>query len=406
MTLVCIATAVGQIIISSCQLKLRKLERGNMFNSSLSKSSLAAETLLAPWVPLSERVTAHWCHSRDLLPDSGRRASCMFHHICVVPHPDPNNEKKHEIQWIYLTNQEKNLKDASFSLGIGPHSEEESLYFEPVGMSPSEFSIKYPGSNYVNRTSVLFYEYNAENFGHMLTDVLMPIFVALDNFDLLSENFAMIRYSMKHAIGWSCDFQRVLYPDGKVGARCDHFYEMMEQLMRSPLKVLNGTSFQPTCYETAVVGMPMYSDDCLEPSHGRKQDSWSLCNHGRQNQFWKYRAFILNKVGVSVAPPTRHKITITIRNDKKRGLSNLYELIGLVEKKYGKEMEIVSVEWDKLSIAEQFELIRTTTVHLSPPGGVSFISLFLPRWATSIRLYSMQYRLEYHIFHYLGYITV
>lgn len=69
-------------------------------------------------------------------------------------------------------------------------------------------------------------------------------------------------------------------------------------------------------------------------------------------------------------------------------------------------MEIVVVQWEKLSLKEQLDLARSTTVHLTPPGGVSFVSIFLPRWSTSIRLYSDKYMMEWNFMNYLGYIAV
>ena len=181
---------------------------------------------------------------------------------------------------------------------------------------------------------------------------------------------------------------------------------MVPELMRGELRVLNGTTVQPTCFETLVVGMAMYSDDCLEGSHGRNKDVWSLCNIGHQHQFWRFRNYMLGNVDVSLEPPVKHKITITVRLDA-RVLKNLDDLIATIQHTYQSEdiVEIVVVEWHKLSLKEQLELISTTTVHITPAGGVSMISLFLPRWSTSIRLYSVEFMLDYHIVNYLGYFT-
>ena len=274
-------------------------------------------------------------------------------------------------------------------------------------------------------------EYNSENFGHFLTDVLLPIYAALEGFGLeRRDDLHLFRYSIMDAIGWSCDFHRrelaktggISLRYGDVGKHCDRFYAMTPQLVRGhrPLRVLNGTTVEPTCFQDLVVGMPMYSDDCMEGGHGREQDFWSLCNHARQGQFWRFRNYLLqNALGDTEADveqhaPTHHKITITRRKDDIRGLNNFDQLIEQLQEKYGANgngsgndrVEVVVVEWEKLSIQDQLELIRTTTVHITPPGGVSHIALFLPRWATSVRLYSMEYRLEWHIFHYLGYVTV
>jgi len=236
-------------------------------------------------------------------------------------------------------------------------------------------------------------------------DVLLPTYVALESFGLLDDDVQMYRYSIMDAIGWSCDFQKTESPGSY--KNCLRFYEMIPAFMKghNPIRVLNGTSFQPMCFETVVVGMAMYSDDCLEGSHGREQETWSLCNIARQRQFWDYRNYVLTNNGVSLDPPAKHKITITKRSDG-RTLNNLDNLVANIRDVYNITVEIVVVEWPKLSLKEQLELISTTTVHLTPPGGVSMIGVFLPRWSTSIRLYSSEFRLDWHIFHYLGYMTV
>lgn len=363
--------------------------------------------------------TSHWCHSRDFAEESGKRASCLFHHICVVPTDPRRNDRKQEIKFLYVSSDDadgsQEEEDVSFTLGVGPHSVDERVHFVPERVTAELLQSNYPVRQYVKDLSVLFYEYNAENFGHMLTDVLMPIYVLLESFQLEHQPANLFRYSIRDAIGWSCDYHidhgaEVNYAYGNVRAiraHCERFYKLLSQLVggHSPLHVLNETTVQPTCFERLAVGMSMYSDDCLEGSHGRNQDVWSLCNHARQRQFWNFRNYALANAGAKLPPPPRHKITITIRSDAKRGLKNVDELISVIKNKYSAQgIEVVTVEWHKLSLVDQLKLIQTTTVHLTPPGGASFIALFLPKWATSIRLYTREYRMEYHIFHYLGYI--
>jgi len=396
-----------------------------------------------PPLPPNKQFTSHFCHSRDYVDDNAQRASCLFHNVCIVQRPPNSNSRgnnnRHEIEFLYVydngsgnggKNNGQKIKqrikngDASFTLGVGPHSGDERVIFTPVPMSMDKMNIQYPKRKYVTGTSVLFYEYNAENFGHVLSDVLLPIYVALQGFGM--ENYrdiTLFRYSIMDAIGWSCDYhRRILDEEGEISARygnvgkhCDRFYKMIPEFMpaeKRPLQVLNGTTVQPTCFQKLVVGMPMYSDDC-DVGFERETDQWSLCNHARQGQFWQFRNYLLqNVLGSSYDEgnvPVHHKITITQRNDKIRGLANFDQLIGKLREKYevvdGSKVEVVVVQWEKLSLKDQLDLARSTTVHLTPPGGVSFIALFLPRWSTSIRLYSDEYMMEWNIMNYLGYIA-
>ena len=371
-------------------------------------------TVIGPPEEEKARLTSHWCHSRDFLPDAGSRSTCLFHHLCIIR--APSSSSKQEVQWLYVvdsdTKKNEPLRDTSFSLGVGHMSTSypNELNFQPVPISIELLQSKFPKRRYIQGTSVVYFEYNSENFGHMLTDVLMPIYSALESFGLEGMDVNLFRYSIQAAKPWSCDYHRNLpgIGYGDVGAHCDHFYGMMANLTKGhkPIQVLNGTTVHPTCFQNLVVGTPLYSDDCLEPSHGRKQDQWQLCNHGRQRQFWNFRNYVLTNAGVNPAsPPTKHKITITKPSVNRRSLSNLDDLIFLIRKKYS-DMEVVVTDWASMSIADQLDLIQSTTVHITPPGGISFIAIFLPRWATSIRLYKKDFRIDWHFFHYLGYLTV
>ena len=68
-------------------------------------------------------------------------------------------------------------------------------------------------------------------------------------------------------------------------------------------------------------------------------------------------------------------------------------------------VRVTVVDWATISLEEQLLLIGDATVLLTPPGGVSFISWYLPRGATSIRLGKADSaRMEWNTFNYLGYI--
>lgn len=362
-------------------------------------------------------TSTHFCHSRDLLPDGGKRASCVFQNLCVVP--SATNSSRTHVDWLYISDNPP--VDTSFTLGVGPHSVDERLYFQPIHVTPSQFQSQHNDKKKIIKgTSVVFYEYNAENFGHMLMDVLLPIFSALDGFDLLQRRYVhLFRYSIPDPLAYSCDFQIAPPAEWKEAFKnsaknCARFYgQLAEMFYGDPSKeiqVLDAVDIaknkMPICFEELLVGMSQYSDDCMEGSHGREQDSWSLCNHGRQSQFWRFRAYVLQKLGISNAPPKSHKITVTKRGKGiiSRVVDNIDDLITTLRNEFGDHAEVEVVEWHRLTIVEQVQLATRTTVLVTPPGGVSFISIFLPRWATTIRLYSHEFRMEWHIMHYLGYI--
>ena len=279
---------------------------------SVFDSSGANLIAFAPMKSTTPRnlTSAHFCHSRDLLSDGGKRASCVFRNLCVVP--NATNSSPTHVDWLYISDSPP--IDASFTLGVGPHSVDERIYFEPIHVTPSQFQSEHNDKKtFIKGTSVVFYEYNAENFGHMLMDVLLPIFSALDGFDLLRRDIQLFRYSMPDPIGFSCDFQMAAPPEWKEqfknsAKNCARFYGQLTQMFYGDtgkeIQVLDAVDIAkkgtPICFDELLVGMSQYSDDCLEGSHGRNQDSWSLCNHGRQSQFWRFRSYVLGKLKISI----------------------------------------------------------------------------------------------------------
>jgi hypothetical protein len=67
-------------------------------------------------------------------------------------------------------------------------------------------------------------------------------------------------------------------------------------------------------------------------------------------------------------------------------------------------VDVVLTDFGGMDLAAQVELMSGTTVHISGPGGGSFIGFYLPRGATQIRLYAADFPLDYQIFNALGYI--
>ncbi|GAB5363334.1 hypothetical protein AAMO2058_000873800, partial [Amorphochlora amoebiformis] len=61
---------------------------------------------------------------------------------------------------------------------------------------------------YVSNTHVLYVSYNAENFGHFLSDELFPAFSMMEAFDELDYNIQMIRRELDNPIIYSCEYQR------------------------------------------------------------------------------------------------------------------------------------------------------------------------------------------------------
>ncbi|KAJ3028263.1 UNVERIFIED_CONTAM: hypothetical protein HDU68_002070 [Siphonaria sp. JEL0065] len=92
--------------------------------------------------------------------------------------------------------------------------------------------------------------------------------------------------------------------------------------------------------------------------------------------------------------PVNHRIVFTNKTEtlKKnidgglatnRGISNLAEIVTHVKKRYP-SVKVDVIEWQKLGIKEQLELLQSTTLLITPSGGVSTLLPFLPEGAHAI----------------------
>ncbi|KAJ3071048.1 hypothetical protein HDU98_005899 [Podochytrium sp. JEL0797] len=118
-------------------------------------------------------------------------------------------------------------------------------------------------------------------------------------------------------------------------------------------------------------------------------------NFGHEPLFYSLRNRILDVHGLDHdALPAKHRIVFTNKTEtlkkqmdgglvSNRGVANLGEVVQQVRLAYP-AVEVVVVEWHKMEIKEQLELLQGTTVFVTPSGGVSTLLPFLPEGAHAI----------------------
>eukprot|EP00040_Diaphanoeca_grandis_P026860 m.151396 g.151396 ORF g.151396 m.151396 type:complete len:559 (+) comp30758_c0_seq2:284-1960(+) len=370
------------------------------------------------------KPSAQICSGRDFLDRtrSEQHAHCFFRHMCIAPgkgDPPKHVATRGHYDWYYVYNQTPPTTSINFTLGVGPHQVDHKVMMGPRIVRLSDFETEFPEFRMENTLTHIFYEFNAENFGHMLTDVMLPIYASMAGFDQLDEDIQLVRFQIDHDLGFSCDYQRNpgwernlkgwkagADPMKRPDAHCKRFYkELMPGITSRPvllMKDLFAKSQTPVCFSKVLVGTPMLSDDCLEGSHGRQTNLHSICNTGRMEQFWNFRSYTKRNLGVLDSKPTQHQIVIWDRRDGSRMFNDLQN----VGKRLGEKFSchVVVVDWATMTIQDQLKLIGNTTVHITGAGGGSFIAIYLPRGATTIRLYKQEFGMEFHFFNYLGYI--
>eukprot|EP00661_Eupelagonemidae_sp_cell13_P006835 gene6835-105_t len=92
-------------------------------------------------------------------------------------------------------------------------------------------------------------------------------------------------------------------------------------LSRHPVSLMEDvvtSSDEPVCFDSVAVGFPYYSAAaCYEPmQRPSSTKGWSMCNHGRQRQFWAFRKHTARNLGVSLAAPRRNTILLWRRSDR------------------------------------------------------------------------------------------
>jgi capsular polysaccharide biosynthesis protein len=93
-------------------------------------------------------------------------------------------------------------------------------------------------------------------------------------------------------------------------------------------------------------------------------------------------AEIKSHFGLQLRPqPKAQKITV-FRKNGRRTLTNYEEVADHLRKRFDVEVEV----WEPatFSIRDQIKYLETTTVVVTPCGGVSFTSLFLPAGSSAI----------------------
>lgn len=176
--------------------------------------------------------------------------------------------------------------------------------------------------------------------------------------------------------------------DPEVDRNCNRFYRKLTPAIsaRRVLKLdeLFATSKTPVCFKRILLGTPNLSDDCEDGDHGRRWE-FSLCNYGRMEQFWNFRGYTKQNLGVIDRPPTRHQVVIWDRKDGGRPLNGLGDIAAHIERTF--KVAVLQLEWSDYSIRDQLLIAGNTTVLITGPGAGSFAAIYLPRGATVVRLY-------------------
>ena len=169
---------------------------------------------------------------------------------------------------------------------------------------------------------VLYSSYNAENFGHFLTDELLPAFSALEAFGAATRDVQLLRapLSAKHQLTFSCEWQRREWGEVQWEKCLQRYAELTLLLSDRPVREFEayvaevaaargggGGGGDVLCFDELVAGFGMLADHCDDATtHGRFLVR-DLCNRGRAPQLFRFRQWMIDALDIT-PPPTRDTV--------------------------------------------------------------------------------------------------
>jgi len=110
--------------------------------------------------------------------------------------------------------------------------------------------------------------------------------------------------------------------------------------------------------------------------------------HGVETSLYAFRAEVLRAHGFEPKTvPDSHSIVLVRKTSSNkmslRNIVNLEEVEQFLHKTYP-DIPVTVVDWTKMSLTEQFRVLLSTTVIISPAGGISMMLPFLPFGAHAI----------------------
>ncbi|ORY43480.1 hypothetical protein BCR33DRAFT_262263 [Rhizoclosmatium globosum] len=343
-------------------------------------------------ITIPTKNTRRYSHMRctgDEKSINGRRERiCTFENVCY------NTAAK---EWNYFVRPDSPRKAILYDEQYGERYEfwEKEMYEFPLGFLPLSgfshgstdfgFEIKQAQSPAVTDPSNTAILTNLHALFHLA--------VHDDNLGhLLWEEMGMLWYSMIRMNSYSDDMMPLHMlgplPDRKLSHKFRNaFMKAITKNAPQDLETYTASLQKPNiCFDQLLVG----------GNQLRFFQNAFFRNIGHEPLFYSLRNRILQSHGIDPSqPPSRHRIVFTNKTEtlkmalegntlaKNRGIQNLAEAVAHIKKLYP-TTQVDVIEWQKLDMAAQLQLMHSTTIFISPCGGVSTLLPFLPEGAHAI----------------------
>ncbi|CAF3954742.1 unnamed protein product [Rotaria sp. Silwood1] len=216
---------------------------------------------------------------------------------------------------------------------------------------------------------VLFLHWHVNRFnpGHVIWE------------DIFAPFLTMVRLGeYKHKQAVLIEYKNFPPPDSKFHKLYNELVPAYADRVVSLDEYMNSFSTQFVCFKNVMAGgaTPVFSLD------------YEHYNNGKERILYDYRSAILIHHGVDInQPPKTHRILLVNKTETNRrttrGIKNLLEVERFLRQTYP-EVKIDVINWKGMPFRKQMHELHSTTVLITPCGGVSSTVPFLPKGAHAI----------------------
>lgn len=208
------------------------------------------------------------------------------------------------------------------------------------------------------------------NLGHVAWDEAFPLLVAMAQLGVYTPRLRILRTHGCEALPMEgsrrvCAKFAAAFLQPLLGTRSAGLLTLSQLRAQS-------TRSELVCFDQLLVGSAFdaFNSDAL--------------NDGKEPLLALYRARVLAWHGLrpSAVPPS-HTVLL-VRKEGKRAIANFDAMKAFVKERYGRIARVETTSFNTLPMAQQLALVASSTIAVSPCGGISMILPFLPEGAHAV----------------------
>lgn len=238
----------------------------------------------------------------------------------------------------------------------------------------------YPSTNvtWLTNLHTLWRErFNDNNFGHRVWEDIGSIFYSLERMNVFDKHLVVMHVT---PVSKNVNYQKFMH---------DVLSVLTSEELREYKSYLTSFKTNYICFRHFMAGgnLLLFHSSAVKENHGREKLLYD----------WRSKIITYHKFNPEYIPD-QHQIVITNKstsvwtkapNGIHRAIANLQEVITFVKNTYP-DIPTRVIEWHKMELAKQIELLLNTTILLSPAGGVAMIAPFLSYGSHAILM-------DYHV---------